>query len=150
MGDNDWDTVTVLRKRGSTAAQSKSKAAVTTAMRKGEDVETSKKWSAGQNRQHVTHRNTAKLDRETEELHHDRVPHEVGKIIQKGRQDKGLTQKDLATRINEKPNVITDYEAGKAIPNNQILGKIERIIGLKLRGKELGEPMGAVIPSKKK
>ncbi|CAM9148522.1 unnamed protein product, partial [Lampetra fluviatilis] len=97
MGDNDWDTVTVLRKRGSTAAQSKSKAAVTTAMRKGEDVETSKKWSAGQNRQHVTHRNTAKLDRETEELHHDRVPHEVGKIIQKGRQDKGLTQKDLAT-----------------------------------------------------
>ncbi|XP_075912274.1 endothelial differentiation-related factor 1 isoform X2 [Petromyzon marinus] len=150
MGDNDWDTVTVLRKRGSTTAQSKSKAAVTTAMRKGEDVETSKKWSAGQNRQHVTHRNTAKLDRETEELHHDRVPHEVGKIIQKGRQDKGLTQKDLATRINEKPNVITDYESGKAIPNNQILGKIERIIGLKLRGKELGEPMGAVIPSKKK
>lgn len=42
-------------------------------------------------------KNTAKLDRETEELHHDRVTLEVGKVIQKGRQDKGLTQKDLAT-----------------------------------------------------
>lgn len=42
-------------------------------------------------------KNTAKLDRETEELHHDRVPLEVGKVIQLGRQENGLTQKDLAT-----------------------------------------------------
>lgn len=53
--------------------------------------------SAGQNKQHLVSKNTAKLDRETEELHHDRVTLEVGKVIQKGRQDKGLTQKDLAT-----------------------------------------------------
>lgn len=42
-------------------------------------------------------KNTAKLDRETEELHHERVPLEVGKVIQQGRQEKGMTQKDLAT-----------------------------------------------------
>lgn len=53
--------------------------------------------AAGQNKQHVVTKNTAKLDRETEELHHERVTLEVGKVIQKGRQDKGLTQKDLAT-----------------------------------------------------
>lgn len=53
--------------------------------------------AAGQNKQHVVTKNTAKLDRETEELHHDRVPLEVGKVIQQGRQNKGLTQKDLAT-----------------------------------------------------
>lgn len=53
--------------------------------------------SAGQNKQHLVTKNTAKLDRETEELHHQRVPLEVGKVIQKGRQDKGLTQKYLAT-----------------------------------------------------
>lgn len=53
--------------------------------------------SAGQNKQHLVTKNTAKLDRETEELHHDRVSLEVGKVIQKGRQEKGLTQKDLAT-----------------------------------------------------
>lgn len=140
MAECDWDTVTVLRKKGS-AAQSKSKQAVTAAQRKGEDVETSKKWSAGQNKQHLVTKNTAKLDRETEELHHTRVPLEVGKVIQLGRQNKGLTQKDLATKINEKPQIIADYEAGKAIPNNQIMGKIERAIGLKLRGREIGQPM---------
>uniref|UniRef100_A0A8C2CQB1 Endothelial differentiation related factor 1 n=1 Tax=Cyprinus carpio TaxID=7962 RepID=A0A8C2CQB1_CYPCA len=88
--------------------------------------------SAGQNKQHLVTKNTAKLDRETEELHHQRVPLEVGKVIQKGRQDKGLTQKDLATKINEKPQIIAEYESGKAIPNNQVMGKIERAIGKQL------------------
>lgn len=53
--------------------------------------------AAGQNKQHLVTKNTAKLDRETEELHHDRVTLEVGKVMQQGRQNKGLTQKDLAT-----------------------------------------------------
>lgn len=56
--------------------------------------------AAGQNKQHLVTKNTAKLDRETEELHHERVPLEVGKVIQKGRQEKGMTQKDLATVRN--------------------------------------------------
>uniref|UniRef100_A0A2K5WA15 Endothelial differentiation-related factor 1 n=1 Tax=Macaca fascicularis TaxID=9541 RepID=A0A2K5WA15_MACFA len=127
----DWDTVTVLRKKG--AAQAKSKQAILAAQRRGEDVETSKKWAAGQNKQHSITKNTAKLDRETEELHHDRVTLEVGKVIQQGRQSKGLTQKDLATKINEKPQVIADYESGRAIPNNQVLGKIERAIDVRSR-----------------
>jgi len=149
MAECDWDTVpTVLRKKGS-AAQAKSKTAVRCAMRKGEEVETSKKWAAGQNKQHLVTKNTAKLDRETEELHHDRVPLEVGKVIQLGRQNKGLTQKDLATKINEKPQIIGDYEAGRAIPNNQIMGKIERAIGLKLRGREIGQPVDPEKPKKK-
>ncbi|XP_023665280.1 endothelial differentiation-related factor 1 isoform X2 [Paramormyrops kingsleyae] len=97
MAESDWDTVTVLRKKGPTAAQAKSKQAVTAAQRRGEALETSKKWAAGQNKQHLVTKNTAKLDRETEELHHERVTLEVGKVIQQGRQDKGLTQKDLAT-----------------------------------------------------
>uniref|UniRef100_A0A2K6SQ33 Endothelial differentiation-related factor 1 n=1 Tax=Saimiri boliviensis boliviensis TaxID=39432 RepID=A0A2K6SQ33_SAIBB len=107
--------------------------AILAAQRRGEDVETSKKWAAGQNKQHSITKNTAKLDRETEELHHDRVTLEVGKVIQQGRQSKGLTQKDLATKINEKPQVIADYESGRAIPNNQVLGKIERAIDVRPR-----------------
>lgn len=141
MAECDWDTVTVLRKKGPSSAQAKSKQAVVAAQRRGEDVETTKKWAAGQNKQHLVTKNTAKLDRETEELHHQRVPLEVGKVIQRGRQDKGMTQKDLATKINEKPQVIGDYESGKAIPNNQILGKLERTLGLKLRGKDIGQPL---------
>ncbi|XP_035197830.1 endothelial differentiation-related factor 1, partial [Oxyura jamaicensis] len=125
----------------SKAALPKPKQAILAAQRRGEDVETSKKWAAGQNKQHFITKNTAKLDRETEELHHDRVPLEVGKVIQQGRQSKGMTQKDLATKINEKPQVIADYESGRAIPNNQVMGKIERAIGLKLRGKDIGKPL---------
>lgn len=44
-------------------------------------------------------------------------------------------------KINEKPQVITDYEAGRGIPNQMILGKIERAIGIKLRGKDKGQPL---------
>ncbi|CAH2015321.1 unnamed protein product [Acanthoscelides obtectus] len=64
--------------------------------------------TSGSNKQHVTTKNTAKLDRETEELKHETIPLDVGKLIQQGRQAKGLRQKDLATKINEKPQVITD------------------------------------------
>lgn len=32
-------------------------------------------------------------------------------------------------KINEKPQIIAEYECGKAIPNNQVMGKIERAIG---------------------
>lgn len=63
--------------------------------------------SAGQNKQHLVTKNTAKLDRETEELHHDRVPLEVGKVIQQGRQEKGLTQKDLATVSTQTTHILT-------------------------------------------
>lgn len=103
---------------------------------------------AGSNKQHVTTKNTAKLDRETEELKHETISLDVGKLIQQGRQGKGMSQKELATKINEKPQVITDYEAGKGIPNNVILGKIERVIGMKLRGKDKGKPMELEHPKK--
>ena len=45
----------------------------------------------------MTTKNTAKLDRETEELKHDKIPLDLGKLIQQGRQAKGWSQKDLAT-----------------------------------------------------
>ena len=48
--------------------------------------------------------------------------------------EKEMSQKDLAQKVNEKPSVIQDYEASRAIPNPQILGKLERIVGVKLRG----------------
>ena len=72
-----------------------------------------------------------------------KVDTNVGKAIQRARQEKKFTQKDLATKVNEKPNVINDYEAGRAIPNQQVLGKLERALGVKLRGKNIGEPLFA-------
>merc|ERR1712113_702834 len=62
-------------------------------------------------------------DQETEELAHKKVDMNVGKLIAKGRQAKEMTQKDLATKICEKPQVVTEYESGKAVPNQAILDK---------------------------
>jgi len=138
---NDWDTVTVLRKKRPKAADLKSQQAVNVAQRKGIPIETNKKFNAATNKKPGTSMNTAKLDQETEELHHNTVGLDVGKLIQQGRQQKGLTQKDLATKICEKIQVVNEYESGKAIPNQQILGKIERAIGIKLRGKDKGQPL---------
>ena len=55
--------------------------------------------------------------------------------IQQARQQKGWTQKELAAKICEKPQVVNDYEAGRGIPNPAVLGKMERVLGVKLRGK---------------
>ena len=140
MSESDWDTVTVLRKRPPKASALKSQQAINQAQRQGIAVETSKKFGAATNKKPSTSLNTAKLDRETEELKHNTVGLDVGKLIQQGRQAKGLTQKDLATKICEKIQVVNEYEAGKAIPNQQVLAKIERIIGMKLRGKDKGKP----------
>merc|ERR1712146_59090 len=52
--------------------------------------------------------------------------------IQKARTAKGLSQKQLAQQLNMQPQVINEYESGKAIPNNAIIAKIERALGAKL------------------
>jgi len=46
----------------------------------------------------------------------------------------GLSQKDLAAKVNEKQSVLQDIESGRATANPQVLGKIERQLGVKLRG----------------
>ena len=61
-----------------------------------------------------------------------KVDKSLSKAIQQARMAKKMTQKELATKINEKPQVIGEYENGKAIPNGQIIVKIERALGCKL------------------
>jgi len=141
QSDTDWDSVTVLKKKAPTRGQMRSQQEVNKAMRTGAEIETNKKYAAGSNKQHATVKNTSHLDAESEELKHNTVGLDIGRLIQQGRHAKEMTQKDLATRINEKPSIINDYESGKAVLNNQILGKIERAIGIKLRGQGKGEPL---------
>ena len=117
----------------------------------GTAIETEQKYGAGQNKHSVTTLNTAKLDAESEELKHDKVSMAVGQLIQKGRQAKGWSQKELATKICEKPQVINEYESSKAVnPNQAILGKMERALEIKLRGKDKGAPLAPKIPKKGK
>ena len=48
---------------------------------------------------------------------------------------------ELATKICEKPQIVNEYESGKAVPNQAILAKMERALEMKLRGKDKGAPL---------
>lgn len=142
---DDWNTVTVIgnRRGGAQGGGMGKERAVNLARRQGTAVSTEGKYGAGGNTQKGTSLNTAKLDAETEELRHKSMDLNVGKLIAQGRQAKEMSQKDLATKICEKPQVVTEYEQGKGIPNQQILAKMERALGMKLRGKDKGKPLDA-------
>ncbi|VDL30103.1 unnamed protein product [Hymenolepis diminuta] len=118
----------------------KRNAALNIVARSGQEIHTEKKFAAGSNKQHDI-KNLNKLEEDTEDFHHAHVSSDVSRLIAQGRQNTGLTQKELATKINEKPSIIADYEQGRAIPNQTILGKLERALNIKLRGKEKGAPL---------
>ncbi|KAF8526835.1 ylMBF1 [Hysterangium stoloniferum] len=137
----DWDTLKIGSK-GRTPKVAKSTAEVN-GRRAGAVVSTDKKITTGINKAHAgtDHQRIAKLDRENEVAPPPKISPSVGKAIQTGRMEKGFTQKDLAQKVNEKPSVIQDYESGKAIPNPQILAKLERVVGVKLRGADIGKKL---------
>ena len=109
------------------------------ARRRGDSIDTQLKRGAATNKQHVPTNDLAKLDGETEALKHETISRELGQLIQKARTDKKMTQKELAMKINEKHQVINDYENGKAILNQTIIVKIEKVLGEKLQGRERGK-----------
>jgi putative transcription factor len=76
--------------------------------------------------------NAAKLENETEVFTHATVDRSLSQAISAARVAKKLSQKQLATAINEKPQVIQQYESGAAIPNPQILLKLDRALGTHL------------------
>nr|XP_010924579.1 multiprotein-bridging factor 1b [Elaeis guineensis] len=133
----DWDPI-MIRKKGPNVTAKKDEKAVNAARRSGAEIDTVKKSNAGTNKaaSSSTSLNTRKLDEESENLSHERVPMELKKNIMQARMGKKLTQAQLAQLINEKPQVIQEYESGKAIPNQQIITKLERVLGVKLRGKK--------------
>lgn len=150
----EWDSVTVIGSKARSGANgprttvARSQAEINAAMRTGNLIATEKKYKVQGSRAHAAEgQHLTKIDRENEVAPPPKVSMSVGKAMQKARADKKLTQKDLATRVNEKPTVINDYEAGRAVPNQALLGKIERVLGVKLRGKDIGAPLGG--PKKK-
>ena len=99
----------------------------------GSGVETSKKMNAGANAKGPDGRKLFKLENETDVFAHDTVSSSLKKQIQSARLAKKMTQAQLAQAINEKPQIINEYESGKAIPNPQILSKMSRVLGVKLK-----------------
>lgn len=128
----DWDAVnagrgTIGRAVPKTAREiDQAKAAGT--------VQTEKRFGAGGNKSaHAQGPLSAKKLEEADDVGTLlKVDKDLSKAIMQARTAKKLTQKELATAINEKPQVVAEYESGKAIPNPQIIAKLERKLGVKL------------------
>ena len=74
-----------------------------------------------------------KLD-QTEIGIHEKVSLSMSKTIQQARIAKGFkTQKDLAVAVGVPANIINSYESGKAIPDNTVLQKLRKVLGVRLR-----------------
>ena len=82
-----------------------------------------------------------KLEEEDESFSVATVSLSVGRAVQMGRHQLKLSQKDLAQRLNIGAKIITDYENGKAIPSNQLLQRMQRILKIRLTGKNIGQPI---------
>jgi len=145
MSNLEWDSTTVIGSKNTRAKVARDESDVNAARRAGAQIDTDKKTAGGTNKGHTgpDHARIAKLDRENEVAPPAPVSADVGKAMQKARLELSMTQKDLAQKVNEKPSVIGDYEAGRAIPNAQVLAKIERNLKVKLRGKDIGMPFGS-------
>lgn len=125
---NRWEETTILRKKNPRGPNLKKVNPIN-----NNKVESQMKYSEG-NKKISEVMDKRKLDEQDEAGKLPEVGLSLGKTIQQARMTKSITQKQLATLINEKPNVVAEYEQGRAIPNNQILGKLERKLGVKLRG----------------
>lgn len=112
--------------------------AVNQALRTGAQIQTVKKFDAGLNKKATAAAaavNVRKLDEAAEPAALEKVPVDVRQAIQKARIEKKMSQADLAKKINERTQVVAEYENGKAVPNQLVLGKMEKVLGVKLRGK---------------
>jgi len=138
---DDWDPKLVIGHKKTTPKVAKKDSDLNAARRSGAVVGTDRKLTAGGNKAHqgTDHQRIAKLDRENEVAPPPKISPLVGRAMQDARLELKLSQKDVAQRINEKPSVLQDYEAGKAVPSPQILGKLERVLSVKLRGSDIGK-----------
>jgi len=70
-----------------------------------------------------------KIEEQIEEgkLSHKKMDVNYGKELQKKRLSKGMTQKDLANKINIPLKMINEIESGKAKHNGPVMNKLNRI-----------------------
>jgi putative transcription factor len=55
--------------------------------------------------------------------------------IRSARSSKGMTQKDLAMKINERQTIVSKIETDQMRPDDKVIRKLEKELGIKLREK---------------
>jgi putative transcription factor len=81
----------------------------------------------------VEEKNSQMLDNATEATAIKKISQNISQQIIQGRGAKKMKRSQLAQAISEKESVIADYENGKAIVNQQILNKIGKVLGIKIK-----------------
>lgn len=131
----DWAPVNVGRATvgGGKSSAPKTARQITAAKANG-SLATEKRYGSGGNKSAHSGgiMSAAKLDAADDVGTIAKVDKSLSKAIMQARTAKKMTQKELATAINEKPQVVGEYESGKAVPNPQIISKLERKLGVKL------------------
>ncbi len=123
-----WEPIILSsRKSATSSSSSTSSTAIRSAMNKGHAIE-----SVERHRGQETAQRNRSLENDTETLGHATVSYDMKVALQRARQAKKMTQKELALAIQEKANVINEYESGRAIPNNQLIARMERVLGMRL------------------
>lgn len=126
--DNQWKPV-VLKKTGNHVP--KSHHGVHAGLKDG-SIATEKKYKGGQNSNYNHNAAAAKIEAEDEDFKPVRVTHDFKVALMQARAALKLTQKDLAVKINVKPTLIQEYESGKAVPDGQIINKLNRVLKVTL------------------
>ena len=121
--DQDWEPF-ILRKNKIKSKQDKQEA-----IRKGNSEVKEKNTGKGKSDK------MRKLDEETETFKVETVNKSISKAIMEARTKLKMKQKDLATKVNVQPQIIQQYENGKAKPDIGVLKKLERVLKCKLTGK---------------
>ncbi|EPY35170.1 transcription factor [Strigomonas culicis] len=120
------------------------------AMQSGQQVDVQKKDHQKMNQQSASAgANAKKLDEDHDNFKVKKVDNQLRVRIQKARQELNWNQQDLAQHISERIGVVTEYENGKAVPEERIIVKMEKALGVHLRGAMAGQPMGKNRPTPK-
>lgn len=61
------------------------------------------------------------------------VPKSIGKLIEKKRIEKEMTQKELQTKANIPAKVMSDWEVGKGVWNMKVAEKIGKVLGIDVK-----------------
>lgn len=131
MSDQDWTTVTLTKKPKNPKAVPTTAGGLAQAKAAGHVV-AERKETTNRSAHAAPTGNLRKLEESTDVFEHRTVNRNLAQALSQARQAKKMTQAQLATAINERPQIISQYESGQAIPNPQILNKLDRALGTHL------------------